>query len=64
MTNAYEKRTVCFFKQNAYAYNINYIVFIEIDNLDSITPYACDSPLKYLVSHFKTLKFVSLCKAL
>lgn len=40
------------------------IVYTVVGNVDIHTLYACDSPLKYHVSHFKTLKFVSMRKAL
>ena len=39
-------------------------VYTVVGNVDIHTLYACDSPLKYHVSHFKTLKFVSMRKAL
>ena len=35
------------------------IVYAVVGNVDIHTLYACDSPLKYHVSHFKTLKFLS-----
>ena len=39
-------------------------VYTVVGNVDIHTLYAFDSPLKYHVSHFKTLKFVSMRKAL
>ena len=40
------------------------IVYVVVGNVDIHTLYACDSPSKYHVSHFKTLKFVYMWKAL
>ena len=40
------------------------IVYAVVGNVDIHTLSTCDSSLKYHVSHFKTLKFVIMRKAL